>query len=138
MNEPRRHRPVPSPFHRSGTLASAALLPFLLAACGASTATPPPETPPETAPAVAAATPAAAPSPTPAPSTTPAAPAPEPEDPYLWLEDIDGDRALAWVREHNDATMRRLGSHPLYQPLYRDALAALNSASRIPTVSIEG
>src|SRR5688572_13458746 len=130
MNEPRRHRPDASPFHRFGTLASAALLPILLAACGASTATPPPDTAP-----VAAAT---TPDPTPVPSPTPAAPAPEPDDPYLWLEEIDGDRALAWVREHNDATMRRLGSHPLYQPLYRDALAALNSASRIPAVSIEG
>ena len=130
MNEPRRHRPDASPFHRFGTLASATLLPLLLAACGASTATPPPDTAP-----VAAAT---TPDPTPVPSPTPAAPAPEPDDPYLWLEEIDGDRALAWVREHNDATMRRLGSHPLYQPLYQDALAALNSASRIPAVSIEG
>ena len=34
--------------------------------------------------------------------------------------------------------MRKLGSHPLYQPLYQDALAALNSASRIPVVDVQG
>jgi len=30
----------------------------------------------------------------------PAAPGPG-EDPFLWLEDVTGDRALAWVRERN-------------------------------------
>ncbi len=25
-------------------------------------------------------------------------------DPYLWLEDVEGDEALAWVRAHNEAT----------------------------------
>lgn len=26
------------------------------------------------------------------------------EDPYLWLENIDDDDALDWVRRRNDAT----------------------------------
>jgi prolyl oligopeptidase len=30
-----------------------------------------------------------------------AAGAPTTEDPYLWLEDVGGERALAWVREQN-------------------------------------
>ena len=31
-------------------------------------------------------------------------------DPNLWLEDVEGDRALAWVEEHNARTM---GESPL-------------------------
>ncbi|MBC3753035.1 hypothetical protein H8I07_18640, partial [Bacillus pumilus] len=27
-----------------------------------------------------------------------------PVDPYLWLEDVTGDDALAWVRAHNEPT----------------------------------
>ncbi|OYU98026.1 MAG: hypothetical protein CFE45_18090, partial [Burkholderiales bacterium PBB5] len=34
------------------------------------------------------------------PNTAPTA-APATDDPYLWLEDVQGDRALAWVRERN-------------------------------------
>ena len=29
------------------------------------------------------------------------------DDPYLWLEEIDGTRALAWVESQNVATMQR-------------------------------
>ena len=46
-------------------------------------------------------------SPTP-PSSPDAAPTSNPEptvtatdDPYLWLEDVTGDKPLAWVKEHN-------------------------------------
>jgi prolyl oligopeptidase len=34
------------------------------------------------------------------------------DDPYLWLEDIDGARARGWVSEHNSATERRLTALP--------------------------
>ncbi|MBV8604893.1 MAG: S9 family peptidase [Pelomonas sp.] len=67
-----------------------------------------------------------------------AAAAPDPTDPYLWLEDIDGARAMAWVKAHNDATAQRLGALPQYAGLYRDALAALSSASRLPEVEQHG
>ncbi|MBW3566064.1 MAG: prolyl oligopeptidase family serine peptidase [Acidobacteria bacterium] len=60
------------------------------------------------------------------------------EDPYIWLEDIDGERAMAWVREQNARTAKELESEEIYPQLYRDALAALNSESRIPSVSIRG
>ena len=30
------------------------------------------------------------------------------EDQFLWLEDVDGDDALDWVRRHNDPTMAEL------------------------------
>jgi prolyl oligopeptidase len=31
------------------------------------------------------------------------------DDPYLWLEEIDGERALAWVEAENAATLARFG-----------------------------
>src|SRR5580692_5258391 len=32
------------------------------------------------------------------------------DDPYLWLEEIDGARALAWVEAQNAATLRRFSN----------------------------
>jgi prolyl oligopeptidase len=59
-------------------------------------------------------------------------------DPYLWLEDVDGERALDWVRAHNAATGKKLASQPLYQELRREAKAALDSPSRLPAVQQMG
>ena len=59
-------------------------------------------------------------------------------DPYLWLEEIDGTRALDWVRAQNAATERKLATQPLYQELRREALAALDSPSRLPDVNQMG
>jgi prolyl oligopeptidase len=61
-----------------------------------------------------------------------------PADPYSWLEEIEGARALAWVEQHNEASAKRLTTRPEYKALYRDALAVLDSASRIPEVSAHG
>lgn len=60
------------------------------------------------------------------------------DDPHLWLEEIDSPTALAWVEERNAATATRLTVRPEYQALQREALAVLNSASRIPDVSAHG
>jgi prolyl oligopeptidase len=60
------------------------------------------------------------------------------EDPYLWLEDIDGARARAWVNDHNSATQQRLTALPGYGSLFRDALAVLDSTSRLPDVTERG
>ena len=64
--------------------------------------------------------------------------APAADDPFLWLEDIDSPRALAWVADHNAATEKRLAPHDEGGALYRDALAAVDSASRIPEVTLRG
>jgi prolyl oligopeptidase len=56
----------------------------------------------------------------------------------LWLENIDGSRARAWVDEHNRATERRLTAFPGYDSLFRAALAVLDSKSRLPEVSQHG
>ena len=61
-----------------------------------------------------------------------------PDDPHLWLEEIEGAKALAWVKAQNETTAQRLTARADYDALYRDALAALNSASRIPEVQPHG
>jgi prolyl oligopeptidase len=59
-------------------------------------------------------------------------------DPYLWLEEIDSARALGWVREKNAATRQKLATQPIYEDLRQEALAALDSPSRLPDVEQMG
>ena len=59
-------------------------------------------------------------------------------DPYLWLENVDAERSLDWVRAENKSTAERLKSGPLFEELYTDAKAILNSSSRLPNVSQRG
>jgi prolyl oligopeptidase len=54
------------------------------------------------------------------------------DDPYRWLEDIDGAEATAWVAARNAATMTGLGGGPGFARLRDDLLAVLDSADRIP------
>ena len=60
------------------------------------------------------------------------------DDPYLWLEGVDDEKALDWVRAENAATAGRLKANPLFEELYTEAKAVLNSASRLPDVYQEG
>ena len=63
---------------------------------------------------------------------------PSTDDPYLWLEDVQGERALAWVRERNAATEARLQADPRFEPGVKAVLRVLDSADRIPAVSRRG
>jgi len=56
------------------------------------------------------------------------------EDPYLWLEGVDDEKALDWVRAENASTAERLKSNPLFEELHAEAKKILNSSSRIPDV----
>jgi len=60
------------------------------------------------------------------------------DDPWQWLEDIDGARSMAWVRQHNEITASQLEALPQYAGLHRDAMAALDSETRIPGVEQHG
>lgn len=55
-----------------------------------------------------------------------------PDDPYLWLEDIDGERPLDWVRRHNALTVERYARSPAFQRLEARLLEVLDSDQRIP------
>ncbi len=53
-------------------------------------------------------------------------------DPFLWLEQVDGARAMDWVRAENAKTSAVLEQDPRYAALYRDALALAQARDRIP------
>ena len=59
------------------------------------------------------------------------------DDPYLWLEEIDGDAALAWVRERNETTTAEF-SDERFEQMRTDALAILDTDTRIPYVRRRG
>ena len=77
---------------------------------------------------------------TPPAATPPAAPAtaPEPADEWLWLEDVEGEKALDWVRAQNEESKALLTTRPEFEPLRRDLLAILDSNERIPFVAKRG
>jgi prolyl oligopeptidase len=59
-------------------------------------------------------------------------------DPYLWLEDVTGEKALAWVKARNADSMAEIASVPAFPALKADLLAILDSSARIPYVSKRG
>lgn len=56
------------------------------------------------------------------------------DDPYQWLEEIEGARALAWVREHNARTEAELAATPQFRQLEADIRTILDSDAKIPYV----
>ncbi|KAG8470943.1 hypothetical protein KFE25_009364 [Diacronema lutheri] len=56
---------------------------------------------------------------------------------HAWLEDVLGERALAWVRAHNERTLRALGD-PTGTPTYERILEILTSKDKIPYISKVG
>lgn len=61
------------------------------------------------------------------------APAPDvpADDPFVWLEDWTGPRAMQWVEAENKATLAAFQGDPRYQGYYRDALAIASASDRI-------
>lgn len=60
------------------------------------------------------------------------------EDPYLWLEEVQGKKALEWVKTHSDATAAEFKAIPGFQDAYDAILDELNSDDRIPFVTVKG
>ena len=59
----------------------------------------------------------------------------DPVDPFLWLEDVQGEAALAWVRERNAESQKVLMARPEYAPTRERLLQVMNSKERIPYIS---
>src|SRR6185437_6616359 len=67
----------------------------------------------------------------------PQVPAAADEDPYLWLAQIHGERALAWVRQQNARTDSLLTRDPRYARWRTRIQSVLNAQDRIPFGSVE-
>ncbi|WP_435811299.1 prolyl oligopeptidase family serine peptidase [Streptomyces termitum] len=60
------------------------------------------------------------------------------EDPYLWLEDVDGEDALAWVAERNAETEAELTAAPGFDALADRLREVLDAVDRIPYTTRRG
>lgn len=60
------------------------------------------------------------------------------EDPFLWLEEIESERAMAWVKERNARSLGVLQGDPRYQRLYDAALEIVEATDRIAMPTFRG
>ena len=58
------------------------------------------------------------------------------DDPYLWLEDVHGEKPLAWVAQQNARSTGVLKSDPDYQKDYDTILKIMDAPDRIPSASL--
>ena len=72
----------------------------------------------------------------PADKTAPTAPASAgtaaADDPYRWLEDVQGERALAWVRARNAESRKVLAQQPRFEAMRDGFRQILDSRDKIP------
>ncbi|HEY8573674.1 prolyl oligopeptidase family serine peptidase [Phenylobacterium sp.] len=55
------------------------------------------------------------------------------DDPFLWLEEVDGARAMQWVEGQNARSAAKLERDPRYAPMLAQARAIFTAKDRIPT-----
>jgi prolyl oligopeptidase len=60
------------------------------------------------------------------------------DDPYKWMEEIEGERPMAWAKAQNTRSLAVLQGDSRYAGLEAQALAILNAKDRVPGVSFAG
>ena len=60
------------------------------------------------------------------------------DDPHLWLEDIEGARAMQWVKARNAKSLGVLQGDPRYEQLHAEALRIVEATDRIAMPEIRG
>jgi prolyl oligopeptidase len=58
------------------------------------------------------------------------------DDPFIWLEDAHGARAMLWVEAENAKTSEALERNPLFDNLFNEARLIAEAQDRIPEPSI--
>jgi len=59
-------------------------------------------------------------------------------DPFQWLEEVEGEKPLAWVRAQNERSLKLLQADARYEDLHAKALTILEAKDRIPMPSLRG
>ncbi|MEO1304778.1 MAG: prolyl oligopeptidase family serine peptidase [Pseudomonadota bacterium] len=59
-------------------------------------------------------------------------------DPYIWMEEVEGEAALAWVNAQNDRSLAAIKANSLFDDNYNKALDLATSTDRIPYGSVRG
>ncbi|GGE62580.1 peptidase [Niveispirillum cyanobacteriorum] len=73
-----------------------------------------------------------------APAGHPFAEAQAKQDPFFWLEEVEGQKALDWGKAHNDKTFARLKNDPRFETIRAEAEKVLTAKDRIAYGSLEG
>ena len=60
------------------------------------------------------------------------------EDPYLWMEEVENEKALAWAKERSDADTAVLEAVPEFTEIHARLLEIYNSKDRIPVPEVRG
>jgi len=60
------------------------------------------------------------------------------EDPYLWLEEVEGEKPLSWAKEKSAADTAVIEAVPEFEEIHNKLLEIYNSRDRIPTPVIRG
>jgi len=60
------------------------------------------------------------------------------EDPYLWLEEVEGQKALEWVKERSATDTAELEAAPVFSGVHEDLIKIFTSRDRIPGPRISG
>jgi len=60
------------------------------------------------------------------------------DDPFQWLEDVHGEKALAWVKQQNAKSTAVLEARPEYKPVFARTLEILDSKEKIPSPELLG
>jgi prolyl oligopeptidase len=60
------------------------------------------------------------------------------DDPYLWLEDVEGEKALAWVEEQNRHSLKYLEALPTFEKFRKRNLEIYDSQERIAYPALRG
>jgi len=60
------------------------------------------------------------------------------DDPYLWLEKVNGKKAMDWVHRENARTAKLFAGNPRFESDRKRILEVLDSDARIPFVSRRG
>ncbi|MFN6994802.1 MAG: S9 family peptidase, partial [Aquincola tertiaricarbonis] len=71
-------------------------------------------------------------------SPAPAAPPAPAADAFGWLEEVQSDAALDWVRARNAATREQLAGDPRFAPMRDKLREILDSKARIPAIARRG
>ena len=60
------------------------------------------------------------------------------KDPYLWLEEVEGEKALEWVKERSAEDTAEIEAVPEFAPIHERLLDIFNSSDRIPYPRVRG
>ncbi|NET38263.1 MAG: DnaJ domain-containing protein [Cyanothece sp. SIO1E1] len=60
------------------------------------------------------------------------------DDPYIWMEEVESEKALAWAKEISDKTTAEFEAVPEFEGIHAKLIEINNSRDRIPSVSFHG